>query len=100
MSRRIRALGLQAHQQADSSSSGGGLNALARVAFEKHLADAHKHVIIAMKAQSAFWKALQVRSGTDDCAGAIFWLAIVECLTCMPACQCRPLRLISTRFML
>lgn len=49
-----------ARQAAESNPSGGGsLNALARVAFEKHLSDARKHSLLAMKAQSAFWGALE-----------------------------------------
>jgi hypothetical protein len=42
-----------------TSSNGSGLNALARVAFEKHLGDARRHVIGAMNAQAEFWVALQ-----------------------------------------
>jgi hypothetical protein len=50
----------QAHQAAASGGAGGSrMNALSRVAFEKHLVDARKHVLVAMKAQSAFWAALQ-----------------------------------------
>ena len=48
-----------ARQAADSSSSAGSrLNALSRVAFEKHLTDARKFVLGAMKAQSSFWESL------------------------------------------
>jgi hypothetical protein len=41
------------------SSNGSNLNALTRVAFEKHLGDARRHVIGAMQAQAEFWVALQ-----------------------------------------
>jgi len=48
----------QAVEDAGSNSS-SRMNALARIAFDKHLSDARKHVVGAMKAQAAFWEALQ-----------------------------------------
>lgn len=50
-----------ARHAAENANAGNGshMNALARVAFEKHLSDARKHVLAAMRAQAAFWEALQ-----------------------------------------
>ena len=41
------------------SNSSSRMNAVARIAFDKHLSDARKHVVCAMKAQASFWEALQ-----------------------------------------
>jgi hypothetical protein len=42
-----------------SASAGSRLNALSRIAFEKHLGDACKHVVGAMRGQAEFWALLQ-----------------------------------------
>lgn len=48
-----------AHQEAEAAASSSSLSALSRISFEKHLGDARKHVLLAMRAQVAFWVALQ-----------------------------------------
>ena len=56
-----------AHQEAEAVASSSSLSALARISFDKHLGDARKFVARAMRAQVAFWAALQqpVPSLTD-----------------------------------
>lgn len=56
-----------AHQEAEAAASSSSLSALARISFDKHLGDARKFVARAMRAQIAFWTALQqpVPSLTD-----------------------------------
>ena len=50
----------QARQAVEASSSGGsGMNALARIAFEKRLSYARKKVLGAVKAQAEFWSLIQ-----------------------------------------
>ena len=45
-------------RQQNNGGEGKSLNALARVAFDKHLAAARKCVIMALNAQTHFWAAL------------------------------------------
>jgi hypothetical protein len=46
--------------EAASGGSGGRMNALARVIFDKHFSDASSHVLRAMRAQVAFWTELSL----------------------------------------